>query len=153
MERVKVWTAVDRRRNKVITFKISKDSNKNDNIICRQLLEEIKGNSNSNSNINSVYNNNNNNIIKINIIATDGNYSYDKVINKGYNIDCNKHIISKSETCLVESYNASLRSRLAMFNRKTKSYSKDFNSMINAVFIWIHRKFLMNNIRKYIRVA
>ena len=120
MERVKVWTAVDRGRNKVITFKISKDSNRNDNIICRQLLEEIKGNNSSNSvynsnNNNSINNNNNNNnVININIIATDGNYSYDKVINKGYNKDCNKHIISKSETCLVESYNASLRGRLAI---------------------------------------
>lgn len=29
--------------------------------------------------------------IKINIISTDGSYSYDKVIiNKGYNRDCNK---------------------------------------------------------------
>ena len=153
MERVKVWTAVDRGRNKVIAFKISKDSNRNDNIICRQLLEEIKGNSSNSINNNNNNNNNNNDIIKINIIATDGNYSYDKVINKGYNKDCNKHIISKSETCLVESYNASLRGRLAMFNRRTKSYSKDFNSMNNAVFMWIHREFLMNNIRKYIRVA
>ena len=36
-------------------------------IICRLLLEEVK-------------NNNNNNNTKIDIIATDGNYSYNKVI-------------------------------------------------------------------------
>ena len=37
------------------------------------MLEEVK-------------NNNNNNNTKIDIIATDGNYSYNKVISKGYNM-------------------------------------------------------------------
>ena len=71
-ERIKIWIAVDRNRNKVVAYKISKANNSNDNIICRLLLEEVK--------------NNNNNNTKIDIIATDGNYSYNKVINKGYNI-------------------------------------------------------------------
>ena len=75
------------------------------------LLEEVKNNINNNTN----NNNNDNNRIKIDIIATDGNYSYNKVINQGYNIDCNKHIIDKRETSLVECYNGSLRGRLARF--------------------------------------
>ena len=91
----------------------------------------------------------NNNNTKIDIIATDGNYSYNKVINQGYNIDCNKHIISKSETCLVESYNGSLRGRLARFNRRTKSYSKSFNNMYDAVYLWVNRDMLIKNRRKY----
>ena len=85
----------------------------------------------------------NNNKIQIDIIATDGNYSYDKVINAGYNKDCNKHIISKSETSLVECYNGSLRGRFARFNRKTKSYSKSFDGIENAVFLWINRNLLI----------
>jgi hypothetical protein len=150
---------VDRQRNKVITFKISKDSNKNDKQVCRLLLEEIKNiNSNNNSNNsnnnsskikNSNSNSNNNNQININIIATDGNYSYDKVINKGYNKDCNKHIVSKSETCLVESWNGSLRGRFARFNRRTKAYSKSFDGMNDAVFMWINRSLLIENRRRY----
>lgn len=34
------------------------------------------------------------------------------------------HIRSKSETCLVESFNSSLRDMLARLNRKTKRFSK-----------------------------
>ena len=30
-ERIKIWTTVDKGRNKIVTFKISKDSNNNDN--------------------------------------------------------------------------------------------------------------------------
>ena len=92
------------------------------------LLEEVKNNINSNSN--------NTNNIKINIIATDGNYSYNKVINQGYNIDCNKHIISKSETCLVESYNSSIRDTFARFRRRTKCYSKSLKMIYYSMLMW-----------------
>ena len=84
---------------------------------------------------------NNNNNTKIDIIATDGNYSYNKVINNNNNIiDCNKHIISKSETCLVESYNGSLRGTSAMFIRRTKCYAKCLNSVYLGVKMWIYKK-------------
>ena len=96
-ERVKIWTAIDRGRNKVVTFEISKDNDSNDKYHCRKLLNNIKSN------------------YDINIIATDGNYSYNKVIrikdevirkdSSSNNMilyrDCNEHIIDKSETCLV----------------------------------------------------
>lgn len=68
-------------------------------------------------------------------------------------MDCDEHIISESETCSVESYGASLRTRLTMFHRRTKSSPEDFNSMNDAVFRWTHGKFLMNNIKKYMGVA
>ena len=106
-------------------------------IICRLLLEEVK-------------NNNNNNNTKIDIIATDGNYSYNKVINKGYNIDCNKHIISKSETCLVESYNGSFRGTSAIFIRRTKCYAKCLNSVYLGVKMWIYKKFIRDNLENII---
>ena len=100
------------------------------------MLEEVK--------------NNNNNNTKIDIIATDGNYSYNKVINKGYNIDCNKHIISKSETCLVESYNGSLRGTSAIFIRRTKCYAKCLNSVYLGVKMWIYKKFIRDNLENII---
>lgn len=150
MERIKIWTAIDRNRNKVVTFKISKDCNGNDAIVCRQLIDEIK----------------NNNKTKINIIATDGNYSYNKVINtkdivlidknnKNNNKliikkDCNKHIVSKSETCLVEAWNSSLRGTSAMFIRRTKCYAKSINSIYNGVLFWQHKDFIKKNIREII---
>ena len=42
----------------------------------------------------------------IKIMCTDGNYAYNKHINI-------KHVITKAETCLVETYNSILRHSLA----------------------------------------
>ena len=55
------------------------------------------------------------------IVCTDGNFAYEDEL--GMNADI-KHIVSKSETCLVESYNSVLRYYLARLHRKTKCYSK-----------------------------
>ena len=49
------------------------------------------------------------------IVCTDGNFAYENEL--GMNADI-KHIVSKSETRLVESYNA------IRLHRKTKCYSK-----------------------------
>ena len=51
------------------------------------------------------------------IECTDGNFSYEKELGKNANI---KHVVSKSETCLVESYNSVLRYYLARLHSKTK---------------------------------
>ena len=88
INKIKIWTAVNRdgnRRNKEsnVKFEISINSHNNDNIICAKLLDKVKKD------------------YIIDIIATDGNYSYNKVINNNNIIDCNKHIISKKETCLL----------------------------------------------------
>ena len=64
-------------------------------------------------------------------------------------IDCDTHIISKSETCLVESFNGSLRGRFARFNRRTKAYSKNFDNLKDAVFIWVNREQYLININSY----
>jgi hypothetical protein len=122
---------------------------------------------------------------KINIMVSDGNWNYHKLINcnhrkivkikkdkrgkflrdkrgnlikeiteKEYNnnnmlIDCNKHIVDKSETCLVETMNGSLRGRFARFNRRTKSYSKSYTGLYNAVFLWVNRDMLIENRIRY----
>ena len=54
---------------------------------------------------------------KINILCTDGNFAYKKIKIS------NKHVISKSETCLVESKNSIIRMRLARFHRRIGCYS------------------------------
>ena len=117
INKIKIWTAVDRRRNKVITYEISINSHNNDNIICARLLDKVKKD------------------YIINIIATDGNYSYNKVINHNTK-DCNKHIISKKETCLVESYNSSIRDTFARFRRKTKCYSPSIKMVYYSMLMW-----------------
>ena len=68
INKIKIWTAVNRdgnRRNKNsnVKFEISINSHNNYNIICARLLDKVKKD------------------YIINIIATDGNYSYNKVIN------------------------------------------------------------------------
>lgn len=67
----------------------------------------------------------------IGIAATDGNYSYDKII-PGYI----RHIIDKWETCLVEAKNSSLRDMLARLNRRTKRYSKCPIMLRQAIAMW-----------------
>ena len=67
----------------------------------------------------------------IKIIATDGNYSYDKVLPRHI-----RHIIDKVETCLVEAKNYSLRDMLARLNRRTKRYSKCPIMLRQAVAMW-----------------
>jgi IS1 family transposase len=67
----------------------------------------------------------------IRIAATDGNYSYDKIIPKHV-----RHVVDKAETCLVEAKNSSLRSMLARLNRRTKRYSKCPIMLRQAVAMW-----------------
>ncbi|MBQ2176971.1 MAG: IS1 family transposase [Alphaproteobacteria bacterium] len=55
------------------------------------------------------------------IICTNGNFSYEE--ERSMNADI-KHVVSKSETCLVESYNSVLSYYLARLHCKTKCYSK-----------------------------
>jgi insertion element IS1 protein InsB len=59
---------------------------------------------------------------------------------KKYHIG-NKHLTTKSETCLVESKNSLLRHYLARFARKTKRYSKAID-MIEASIIILFNKHL-----------
>lgn len=88
---------MDRNRFKTIAFKIG-NGNKSNFI---ELALEIEGKCGS-----------------IEYLCTDKNpsYSYYKL--------ANKHISSKSETCLVESFNSSMRDMLARLNRRTKRFSK-----------------------------
>ena len=65
---------------------------------------------------------------KINILCADGNFAYKKIRIS------NKDVISKSETCLVESKNSIIRRRLARFHRKTSCYSKSIDTVSAYLF-------------------
>jgi IS1 family transposase len=91
--------------------------------------------------------------IHINIIATDGNYSYNKIIKtEGVDRYCDRHIISKSETCLVESYNSSMRDTFARFRRKTKCYSKSLKMVYYSMLMWCNIWEFKNMIKNVIFV-
>jgi IS1 family transposase len=64
-------------------------------------------------------------------------------------LHCDEHIVDKAETCLVESWNASLRGRFARFVRETKAFSRSLQSVCNAVLMWVNRDLLMKNRRRY----
>jgi insertion element IS1 protein InsB len=70
---------------------------------------------------------------KIKHLCTDGNPSYSY-----YQIAKNHHI-TKSETCLVESWNCRLRHYLARLHRKTLCYSKSIEALRNAVLLLVYR--------------
>jgi IS1 family transposase len=76
---------------------------------------------------------------RISIIATDGNYAYDRHIPDGV-----RHVVDKAETCLVEAKNSSLRDMLARLNRKTKRYSKCPIMLRQAVAMWANRELALS---------
>lgn len=95
-EYTRIWTAVDRNRLKNVAFKIGNGDKSNFVELALELESKYK----------------------ITYLCTDKYkaYCYYKL--------ADHHIQSKSETCLVESKNASLRDNLSRLNRRTKRFSK-----------------------------
>ena len=82
----------------------------------------------------------------IEYLCTDKNPSY------GYYKLANKHISSKSETCLVESFNSSMRDMLARLNRRTKRFSKCIEMLrLTLVMFLIRRLHIMSIYNKHSR--
>jgi hypothetical protein len=130
---------VDRIRNEVITFKVANEEISNAYKMTYEIL--------SNHSSDYIINNEQFNII-IDNLCTDGHHAYDKVYNT-YKQYINKHIVSKSETCLVESYNSSMRDRLARLHRKSKAYSKNMNMLYISISLWANKDMIFANIDKY----
>jgi insertion element IS1 protein InsB len=70
---------------------------------------------------------------KVNILCTDGYDAYAK-----YRF-ANRHVVTKSETSLVESKNSLIRHYLARFNRRTKRYSKAFDMIENSILLLFNK--------------
>ena len=87
---------MDRDRFKTIAFKVG-DGDKSNYLELAMNIERQSG--------------------KIRYMCADGYKAY------GYYQIAYHHIIGKSETCLVESFNSSLRDMLACLNRRTRSFS------------------------------
>ena len=74
----------------------------------------------------------------ITYVCTDGNPTYKEFFE--YDIDT-RHVVTKAETCLVESYNSVLRYYLARLHRKTKCYSKSLEMLTLSIRLLIYKKF------------
>ena len=70
------------------------------------------------------------------MLCPDGNFAYKKI--KIFN----KHVISKLETCLVESKNSIIRRRLARFHRKTSCYSNALDMVSASLLLLFNEKLL-----------
>ena len=70
------------------------------------------------------------------MLCPDGNFAYKKI--KIFN----KHVISKSETCLVESKNSIIRRRLAGFHRRIGCYSKALDMVSASLLLLFNEKLL-----------
>ncbi len=53
-----------------------------------------------------------------------------------------RHVVTKSETSLVESKNSLIRHYLARFNRKTKRYSKAIDMIENSLLLLFNRNLI-----------
>ena len=76
---------------------------------------------------------------EINYMCTDGNKTY------GFYKIAKHHVIGKSETALVESFNLSLRDMLARLNRRTKRFSKSLE-MLRLTLIMFFNKDISYNL-------
>jgi IS1 family transposase len=83
-------------------------------------------------------------------VCTDGNFAYETIL-PTYSLKKNdpeivKHVINKSETCLVEAKNSSLRDNLARLNRRTKKHSKSEEMLRLSVSLLLKK----NKIKDYL---
>ena len=105
-EYTRIWLAVDRNKNEVIDFEVGDGKEKTAFKLFDRIYQRHK----------------------VKYVCTDQNPVYKTLINS-FNLEKDQknqtmHIPSKSETCLAESKNSSLRDNLARLNRRTKRISK-----------------------------
>ncbi|MDR2782125.1 MAG: hypothetical protein LBB21_06795 [Holosporaceae bacterium] len=115
---MRVWTAVARNRLRFSAFEVGNGSSET----LRSLWGKIKKND-------------------VGIVCTDGKPSYSEVLCEDNDI---KHVMTKSETCLVESYNSVLSYYLARLHLKTKCYSKSIKMLRTSVNMLIHKNLLIS---------
>ena len=75
---------------------------------------------------------------KIDILCTDYYPVYSK-----FRI-ARKHVQSKAETSLVESFNSLIRHYLARFNRKTKRYSKSIDMVKDSLNLLFNKDIMLS---------
>ena len=112
--KTRVWTAVDRKKVCITAFEVGPGKAS----VLRKLIDKI-GEKN------------------LKIVCTDGNFSYEEELEMNADIT---HVVSKSETCLVESHNSVLRYYLARLHCKTKCYSKSSQMLELSIALLIQSR-------------
>jgi insertion element IS1 protein InsB len=109
---------VDRNRNKVIDIEVSKTRDKSAYVSLAMRMQEAG--------------------YKVNIMCTDGYEAY------GYYKLAESHVVTKAETCLVESKNSLIRHYLARFHRRTKRYTKAFDMIESSLLVLFNKSLLLS---------
>ena len=78
---------------------------------------------------------------KVRFIFTDANSCYDVAFTQMKITEI--HIMTKSQTHLIESSNSSIRDNLARFNRRSKRFSKTQAMLAITLDLFIHRHILL----------
>ena len=103
---------MDRNRFKTISFKVG-DGDKSNYLELALDIRDKYGN--------------------IKYLCTDGNPTY-----RYYKLGKN-HVVGKSETALVESFNSSMRDMLARLNRRTKRFSKSLEMLRLSLLMFFNK--------------
>ncbi len=112
----RIWTAVDRNSGSLFEFEVG-SGNKSTYLQMALRIEERH---------------------KIKHLCTDGNKSC------GYYKISEQHHVTKSETCLVESWNCRLRHCPARLHGKTLCYSNSIKALATAVSLLIYKKIALS---------
>ena len=110
-----MWLAVDRNRNKIIDVQVTETREFCEYYAMANRIEKR---------------------YSVNILRSDGYDVYAK-----YQI-AKRHVVTKSETSLVESKNSLIRHYLARFNRQTKRYSKAIDMIENSLLLLFNRNLI-----------
>ena len=114
---------LDRCKGELIDFIVGDNRIENAYLLMYRILTN-----NENKNFNIEYHDTLN---TIDYLCTDGHNAYEKVANHPlFKHNIKHHIISKSETCFVESLNSSMRDKLARLKRKRTLYVRQWNACI-----------------------
>ena len=57
------------------------------------------------------------------------------------------HVMTKSETHLIESSNSSIRDNLARFNRRSKRFSKTFEMLRLSLDLFMHKQEILKTMK------
>jgi IS1 family transposase len=108
---IRIWTAVDRNSLCLLAFYVGSG----DEIAAKRMWQKI-------------------NHHEIKFVCTDENYNYSRVLPRKI---C--HVVSKKETCFVESKNSDIRHYIPCFRRKTKAYAKSRDALNRAMKFFLFR--------------
>ena len=86
----------------------------------------------------------------VSYIYTDANSCYDVVFRRMKIPE--QHVMTKTQTHLIESSNSSIRDNLARFNRRSKRYSKSMEMLRITLDLFLHKSMFETSFQEILRL-